>query len=234
MGDDGFFLGDCGFSHACCVLAKVVGSDGFSPNRRIADDSPVARMPPESPVTACEVNSALRGSVFVLIAGLIWRADAKSERFALKEGRQTACKPGSVRRPEGRVMAIHLGRPLPDASRDRPGRRRGNPPCAAPIWSCSGWGLACQTRYRVRGALLPHPFTLTTPTRRKRMSGRFAFCATFPGVAPAGRYPAPCFRGARTFLPRQVCRRRPSGHLAPSSMGMLYARVNVGAADELQ
>ena len=27
------------------------------------------------------------------------------------------------------------------------------------------------------------------------------FCGTFPGVAPAGRYPAPCLRGARTFLP---------------------------------
>jgi hypothetical protein len=40
---------------------------------------------------------------------------------------QTACKPGSVRRSQ-RGMAIHLGRPLPDASRDRPGRRRGNPP----------------------------------------------------------------------------------------------------------
>jgi len=26
-------------------------------------------------------------------------------------------------------MAIHLGRPLPDASRDRPGRQRGNAPC---------------------------------------------------------------------------------------------------------
>ncbi len=31
---------------------------------------------------------------------------------------------------------------------------------------------------------------------------RFAFCGTFPGVAPAGRYPAPSFRGARTFLQR--------------------------------
>ncbi|GAC1040619.1 hypothetical protein thsrh120_06230 [Rhizobium sp. No.120] len=31
-------------------------------------------------------------------------------------------------------------------------------------------------------------------------TGRFAFCGTFPEVAPAGRYPAPCFRGARTFL----------------------------------
>ncbi|BAE52641.1 hypothetical protein amb3837 [Paramagnetospirillum magneticum AMB-1] len=39
--------------------------------------------------------------------------------------RQTACKPGSVPARK-RVTAIHLGRPLPDASRDRPGRRRGN------------------------------------------------------------------------------------------------------------
>ena len=37
--------------------------------------------------------------------------------------------------------------------------------------------------------------------RRSRWARRFAFCGTFPGVAPAGRYPAPCFRGARTFLP---------------------------------
>src|SRR5687767_8982195 len=32
--------------------------------------------------------------------------------------------------------------------------------------------------------------------------GQTALCGTFPGVAPAGHYPAPCFRGARTFLPR--------------------------------
>ena len=64
-------------------------------------------------------------------------------------------------------MAIHLGRPLPDASRDRPGRQRGNAPrrhrCrrTAPTWSCSWWGLPCRFRCRSRGALLPHPFTLT-------------------------------------------------------------------------
>ncbi len=65
-------------------------------------------------------------------------------------------------------MAIRLGRPLPDASRDLPGRRRGNPPAGnseesrpvAPIRSCSRWGLPCRPRCRGRGALLPHPFTL--------------------------------------------------------------------------
>jgi len=51
-----------------------------------------------------------------------------------------------------------------------------------------------------------HPYPGSSP-------GRFAFCGTFPGVAPAGRYPAPCFHGARTFLPapryeKQVPQRR--------------------------
>jgi len=32
---------------------------------------------------------------------------------------------------------------------------------AIPIWSCTGWGLPCRRRYRNRGALLPHRFTLT-------------------------------------------------------------------------
>lgn len=64
--------------------------------------------------------------------------------------RQMVCKPGSVPRPCGRATTIPLGRSLPNASRDRPGRRLGNLPmrdrrtdraCAAPIWSCSEWGL---------------------------------------------------------------------------------------------
>ena len=69
--------------------------------------------------------------------------------------------------------------------------------------------LAC----RPYAVLLPVGFTmplplpvarcaLTAPFHPCRPEGRrFAFCGTFPGVAPAGRYPAPCFRGARTFLP---------------------------------
>ena len=82
------------------------------------------------------------------------------------------------RRPEPTGMTIHLGRPSPDASRDRPGRRRRRPACrslkvlgprgrpAAPIWSCSRWGLPCRFRCRSRGALLPHHFTLACRRRR--------------------------------------------------------------------
>ena len=82
----------------------------------------------------------------------------------LGEKCQTTCKPGSVPAAK-RGMTIHLGRPSPDASRDRPGRRRENnarPPArpVVPTWSCSRWGLPCRCRCRQRGALLPHPFTL--------------------------------------------------------------------------
>src|ERR1700709_1739325 len=35
-------------------------------------------------------------------------------------------------------------------------------------------------------------------------AGRFVLCGTFPGVAPAGRYPAPYVDGARTFLSRSL------------------------------
>jgi len=107
-------------------------------------------------------------------------------------------------------MAIHLGRSLPNASRDRPERRHGRParqrqpkpvPPAAPTWSCSRWGLPCRRRCRRRGALLPHHFTLAARRPEGRTGSAVCFCGTFPGVAPAGRYPAPYLRGARTFLP---------------------------------
>ena len=110
-------------------------------------------------------------------------------------GDRARCRPYSVLLPAG----FALPRLLPAAR------------CAltAPFHPCSVLGLP-------RFALLETP----NVTPRKR----FAFCGTFPGVAPAGNYPAPCFRGARTFLhsgrastanghsarPKQ----RPSGQLA--------------------
>ena len=71
---------------------------------------------------------------------------------------------------------------------------------AVPIRSCSRWGLPCRPCCQGRGALLPHRFALARGPRRRDLHGRFVFCGTFPGVAPAGRYPAPYSRGARTFL----------------------------------
>ena len=107
-----------------------------------------------------------------------------------------------------RVTAIPLGRRLPGASSNLPGRPDPdrNPEAyacakarAVPIRSCSRWGLPCRWRCRQRGALLPHRFTLAAAKRNAPR--RFVFCGTVPGFASAGCYPAPFVRGARTFLP---------------------------------
>ena len=77
-----------------------------------------------------------------------------------------ACKPGSVTAGEpaadghssGTPVARRLARPTRATGRKQPCRRAA--PTVAPTWSCSRWGLPCRDRYRPRGALLPHPFTL--------------------------------------------------------------------------
>ncbi len=124
---------------------------------------------------------------------------------------QAACKPGSVHRPLRKASGwatIPLGRSSRTASRNQPGRKRSGAPVPAfagtpvPIRSCSRRGLPCHPCFQERGALLPHPFTLTF----RRTGRRFAFCGALPRVgglstiSPGGRYPPPCHRGARTFL----------------------------------
>ena len=119
--------------------------------------------------------------------------------------------------PEQR-MAIHLGRPLPNASCDRPGRRRGNPPAGrsprvAPTWSCSRWGLPCRSSCRERGALLPHPFTLT--------GGPFGVPVVyslwhFPWGRPRRALPGTVFPWSPDFPPRAALtldEERPSDRL---------------------
>jgi len=102
--------------------------------------------------------------------------------------RQTAYKPGFVfhlRRGFGGWMTIPLGRPLPDASRDLPGRLPGNGLRAIPIWSCSRWGLPCRPCCQVRGALLPHHFNLTSaPPKERRIGGIFSVALSL-GLPPA-------------------------------------------------
>ena len=132
---------------------------------------------------------------------------------------QTACKPGSVSDRTGRMTTIHLGRPLPDASRDQPGRRGRKGPCnnrsrcLSPLLGLAPGGV-CRAA-AVAGSAVRSYRTLSPLPAGPKPGGRFAFCGTFPGVAPAGYYPAPFFRGARTFLQPALTRRpaavQPSG-----------------------
>ncbi len=104
-----------------------------------------------------------------------------------------------ARRPVSRVLSAPcgVGRPFlwdtphgaPHAT--NPGGGTGMSPrpglsadAAAPIRSCSRWGLPCHPCHQGRGALLPHRFTRARGASRPH--GRFVFCGTVPGVAPAG------------------------------------------------
>ena len=67
----------------------------------------------------------------------------------------------------GTTVAGRLERSTRATARKRVGRQAGmaGPRPVAPIRSCSRWGLPCRRRCRLRGALLPHPFTLTRTGR---------------------------------------------------------------------
>ena len=81
---------------------------------------------------------------------------------------QRICKPGSVRGDRSPVdghssttdVAIRLQQPT-RATGPVPALSQLAPRHTAPIWSCSRWGLPCRRCCQPRGALLPHPFTLT-------------------------------------------------------------------------
>ena len=136
-------------------------------------------------------------------------------RQSLKKRCQRACKPGSVLRKSA-AAAIPLGDGSLRPSSNQPGRRAGTGSYAAPIRSCTRWGLPCRHCCQDRGALLPHPFDLTPP----KTGGILSVALSLRGEPPAGRYPAPLFRGARTFL---VTRKRPAA--ARPSGGVGYRRT---------
>src|SRR3954453_3699571 len=98
-------------------------------------------------------------------------------------------------------MAIPLRRPLPVASSNQPRRepRDGPGPCGpsplfglAPGGACRAADVAARA---VRSYRTISPLPMGFAAYR-----RYLFCGAFPEVTLAGRYPAPCLRGARTFL----------------------------------
>jgi len=104
------------------------------------------------------------------------------------------CKPGSVgpdslpaeadRPPD--VVTIHLGRLLPAASCNQPGwlaSKAAGPKPASPLFGLAPGGV-CHA-VPVAGAAVRSCRTLSPLPRPGPR--RFAFCGTFPGVAPAGR-----------------------------------------------
>jgi hypothetical protein len=94
----------------------------------------------------------------------------KEEKLSKRKS-QTACKPGSVPTSELAIDGYSSGTPVTERlmrhTRTAARKHTCSPkPPAVPTRSCSRWGLPCRSRHRGRGALLPHPFTLTCPEGR--------------------------------------------------------------------
>jgi len=73
-------------------------------------------------------------------------------------------------------------------------------------WPCSERGLPCHRRYRRRGGLLPHRFTLTWSARAPRAVCFLLHC---PRGFPHRALPGVLLCGARTFLPTSGAERSP-------------------------
>ena len=131
---------------------------------------------------------------------------------------QAACKPGSVpaHPVRRRGMAIPLGRPLPDASRDLPGRLARKP------------AFPPQQERRPYLVLLPVGFTVPPPLPAPRCALAAPFhprpqvlrpwradCSLwhFPWGRPRRALPGTVFPWSPDFPPPGVPRERPSGHL---------------------
>ncbi len=107
-------------------------------------------------------------------------------------------------RPISRVLSratIPLGCTSPCTSSGLPGNTRGPraAACAAcfPIWPCSWRGFPCRRRYRRRGALLPHHFTLAVVLAH---AWAVSFLLHFPWAHAPQALPGAVPCGARTFL----------------------------------
>ena len=120
-------------------------------------------------------------------------------------------------RPISRVLSktvIHLGCASPHTSSSQPGntmRATRSAICrSSPIWPCFEWGLPCHPRYRKRGALLPHHFTLTGAEER-HLGGVFSVALSVgsrpPGVTWHSALRSPDFPPRR--LPQRLPGRLP-------------------------
>jgi len=197
----------------------------------------------------------LRG--FDSIHGLFLHLVASSARCRVREWPvcakrgQAACKPGSVRglAAPGRPFLWDARLRAPRAT--HPGGERGNAPAAWCRQAIAGpRGPSAVRPYSVLlpvGFAVPRPLPAravrscrtVSPLPAVRPEGiraerrRSVLCGTVPGVAPAGRYPAPCSRGARTFLTPPPfgaclpCGRVRSAAVQPPDPGLSCAR-NVG------
>ncbi len=131
------------------------------------------------------------------------------------------------------VTAIPLGRPSPGASSnqpERPGLRARPARLAARASLLFGFapGGACLAADVAAGAVRSCRTLSPLPAKGRR----FAFCGAVPEIALAGRYPAPCPHGARTFLRPKATAVRPADGRQYAADGRRVKRCDVFARIE--
>ena len=147
----------------------------------------------------------------------MWRYGDKNASWPVS---RVLCR-GSLRRDghsSGTRVAARLKQPTRTAMRKRIPPRSRSHEAVPSLFGFAPGGVCLAspvTRAAVRSYHTLSPLLLPASAATSAIRGRFAFCGTFPGVAPAGRYPAPCFRGARTFLhPKSATTLRPTTRLS--------------------
>ncbi len=97
----------------------------------------------------------------------------------------------------------------------------------SPIRPCSGRGLPCHRRYRRRGALLPHRFTLACSARSLAQPSAVSSLWHFPWTRIPQALPGAPIRGARTFLPTTHLPRIPARIIgfSPTNLWMVSGRA---------
>jgi hypothetical protein len=170
----------------------------------------------------------LRGGILKYVAQASPQVDAaraKKDHFRMETNleislAEAAHKPGSV--PAAGYPSAgddHSSSAIVADGVERPTRRHGRAALGASLLGLAPGGVFRASDVTAEpGELLPHPFTLTS--LRQGFGGRSPLCGTFPGVTPAGRYPAPCPAEPGLSSPR-LCRgfggQRSSGLLRPST-----------------
>ncbi len=106
--------------------------------------------------------------MFILCSHRLWpRFGGHDGDCARRSISRVLClAPRSKRRPflwDARCRAPHATDPDDSSKTSLRAAKEIRNARVAPIWSCSEWGLPCRPRYRDRGALLPHRFTLARP-----------------------------------------------------------------------
>ncbi len=166
-------------------------------------------------------------------------AATATEKWQIENARQPVSRvlsaplTGRDDHSSGTHLTMRLTRPTRAAGRERPCDHHGieaRTVAAAPIRSCSRWGLPCRPCCQGRGALLPHRFALARGTGLLTRTG-LARAVCFLWHCPWGRPRRPL---AGTVFPWSPDFPPPTGIAPPAAAVQLSGDADVRLRDQVE